>query len=261
MSTTYLAQGIVLRRRDYREYDRLVSIYTDHYGKIEAVARGVRKPASKLAGHLEPFSYSSFMLATGRVFDVLATSVKLSSFRIPQTDLLSFGLASYFFEAVERLTRQRLPDPALFHLQVNYLTLFEESLDVHAGSAVFQRILLTTHFLMQLLHRLGFAPSLDHCVFGHERLAAGSHVFCARHGGVSCRRHIPPAELGRPVSEQTIAILRLMGDGHLEPLRMIAQTQESLREVTKTINELIMVHLGEPLASRAFVRQVLPHVV
>src|SRR5690606_7475011 len=102
MAGTYLTSGIVLRRRDYKEFDRLYTLYTEDYGKIEAIARGSRKITSKLAGHLEPMSYSSFMLATGRAFDVLATSVRISSFKFPHNDLLAFALANYFFEAVDK---------------------------------------------------------------------------------------------------------------------------------------------------------------
>ncbi|MFH1171548.1 MAG: DNA repair protein RecO, partial [bacterium] len=221
MSSTYLAQGIVLARHDYREVDRIVTIFTDEYGKIDAVARGVRKPLSKLAGHLEPFSYSSFMLATGRTFDVLATSVKLSSFRIPQSDVLSFALATYFFEATDRLTRQRQPDRALFGLLVRFLELFEASLDPHGGSPAFQRVLLTEFFLFRLIHHLGFAPLLDRCALGKELLGTDDLAMSTAHGGFVCREHRTGNSTAQAISPQTVEILRLMADGHLEALRFV----------------------------------------
>ena len=257
MSSTYLAQGIVLKRRDYREYDRIVTIFTDEYGKIDAVARGVRKPLSKLAGHLEPLSYSSFMLATGRVFDVLATSVKLSSYRIPQNDVLSFALATYFFEAVDRLTRARQPDAPLFRLQVRFLELFEEHLDPYGGPAQFQRILLTAFFLLQLLQRLGFAPSLDRCVIGHETIGTENLGLSSTNGGLVCAAHRRVGETAHPLSPQAVEMLRLMADDHLDALRFTTGTRVLVAETVRAINTLITYHLGEPLASRAFVRELL----
>lgn len=255
---TYLAQGIVLKRRAYREHDRIVTIMTDAYGKIDAVARGVRKPTSKLAGHLEPFSYSAFMFATGRVFDVLATSIKQSSFRIPQTDLLSFGLVSYFYEAVDVLTRPRLPDRELFHLLVSYLHDVEESLDPHGGSPVFQRILLTELYLVQLIKHLGFAPLLDQCVIGHEPFVTSDGLSMSlRHSGLVCERHRPSDETPIPLKRQTVEVLRLMNDGHVEALRFIEQSSESLQEATRSVNDLLTHHIGAPLAARSFVRSLL----
>lgn len=257
MSSTYLAQGIVLKRRDYREYDRIVTIFTDEYGKIDAIARGVRKPLSKLAGHLEPLSFSSFMFATGRVFDVLASSVKLSSYRIPQSDVLSFALATYFFEAVDQLTRPRQPDAPLFQLQVRFLELFEEHLDPYGGSAQFQRILLTAFFLLQLLQRLGFSPSLDRCVLGHERIGIHDLGLSTAHGGLVCAEHRRLGETTHPLSPQSVEMLRVMADGHLDALRFTTGTHATVAETVRAINTLITYHLGEPLASRAFVRELL----
>jgi DNA repair protein RecO (recombination protein O) len=257
MSTTYLALGVVLKRREYREVDRIITIFTDEYGKIDAIARGVRKPLSKLAGHLEPFSYSSFMFATGRTFDVLATSVRRSSFQIPQTDLVSFALASYFFEAADRLTRPRQPDVAVFQILVEFLERFEASLDPHGGTPVFQRILLTEYFLFRLIQHLGFSPSLDRCSYGKEFLPPQPCVLSASHGGLVCSVHRQHTEHAVPISAQSVEILRLMADGHLEAIRFIRRTRATLSEIARAMNTLITYHIGEPLASRSFVRSVL----
>ncbi len=60
---TRLVKGIILRKQDYRESDRLFVIYTDELGKISAVAKGARKIKSKMAGHLELFHVINLMVA------------------------------------------------------------------------------------------------------------------------------------------------------------------------------------------------------
>ena len=55
-SRSYRAQGIVLRHVEVGEADRILTLYTLEYGKVQAIAKGVRKLRSRKAGHLEPFS-------------------------------------------------------------------------------------------------------------------------------------------------------------------------------------------------------------
>lgn len=256
MSGTYLTNGIVLRRRDYREVDRVVTVLTEEYGKIDAVARGVRKIVSKLAGHLEPFSYASFMLARGRVFDVLATSVKRSSYRIPQTDLTAFALTSFVFEAVDRLTRPNQPDRQLFYLLLDYLEAIENELEVHGGSPAFQRLLLTLYFLFQTLAQLGYMPAVERCVVGKEELVMHDVVFSAQHGGLVCATHRSPTDAAQPLSAQAIAMVRLMADGELDALRFVKRNDESLQEVGRLLNSIVVYQLGEPLRSTPYIAQL-----
>ena len=55
MSQTYTTEGIILKRKDYQENDRLFTIYSKDYGKIDLIAKGTKKISSKLNSYLEPF--------------------------------------------------------------------------------------------------------------------------------------------------------------------------------------------------------------
>src|SRR3954464_9254247 len=66
------AIGIVLRRYNLGESDRILVVYTRERGKIRVIAKGVRRTASKLAGHLEAFSHVNLLLAQGRELDVIS---------------------------------------------------------------------------------------------------------------------------------------------------------------------------------------------
>lgn len=59
----YKTAGIVLRQRKLGEADKVLTILTPNLGKLDAVAKGVRRPTSKLAGHVEPLTHSSFLVA------------------------------------------------------------------------------------------------------------------------------------------------------------------------------------------------------
>ncbi len=70
-SRLYRTDSVVLRRQDLGEADRIVTIFTPGYGKLRAVAKGVRKPSSRKAGHLEPLARSNLLIAKGRELDII----------------------------------------------------------------------------------------------------------------------------------------------------------------------------------------------
>lgn len=257
MSSTYLTDGVVLARRDWREYDRLITLYTEKYGKVETVARSVRKITSKLAGNLEPMTYARFMLARGRTFDVVASSVKQSSFQIAQNDLGAFALASYCVEVIDRLTRPNLPDHDLFVLLVGYLDELERDVARRDGSPVFQRLLLTEFFLLRILHQLGFLPALETCAAGHEALSHAALWFSFAHGGLVCDAHHGDDHTAQRIQPQVAEILRLMSDGELEPIRLIKRDDRSAAEIGYALNTFITHIAGEPMRSEQYFLSIL----
>lgn len=68
---TYRTRAIVLKRRDQGEADRVLTVFTPNMGKRTVMARGVRKTASRKAGHLEPFTYTALLMAQGKTWDVV----------------------------------------------------------------------------------------------------------------------------------------------------------------------------------------------
>ncbi|MFN2162508.1 MAG: DNA repair protein RecO, partial [Candidatus Promineifilaceae bacterium] len=55
---TYRTEAIVLKRSDFGEADRLLTLYSKEFGKIRAIAKGARKPQSRKTGHVELFMRS-----------------------------------------------------------------------------------------------------------------------------------------------------------------------------------------------------------
>ena len=62
----FKTQAIVLRQRKLGEADKIVTLFSAQRGKLDAVAKGVRRTKSRLAGHLEPLTLGSYLLAEGR---------------------------------------------------------------------------------------------------------------------------------------------------------------------------------------------------
>ena len=67
----YRCEAIVLSRVDFGEADRVITVYSRQHGKLRLVAKGARRPLSRLGPHLEYFWRSQLMLVKGRDLDVV----------------------------------------------------------------------------------------------------------------------------------------------------------------------------------------------
>jgi DNA repair protein RecO (recombination protein O) len=175
---TYTTTGIILKRRDVGEGDRIYSIYTKDHGKIEAVAQGACKIKSKLAAHLEPLSRGEFMFAAGRRFERLIQARVQENFTPLKNDLKLLGQACFMAEVLDLLTKPSEKDPRIFELLERSFLILKESQ---------QSTNLEQIFTVKLLQFLGFELILDHCVFCKKELVNPLSVTIdALRGGVLC---------------------------------------------------------------------------
>lgn len=183
-------EAIVLRTLRYGEADLIAHVYTRHDGRRGVIAKGARKPRSRLGARLEPFLALNLQLvegrgdlATVRGVDVIAAHDSLrSSWRAQQVGAAALDLVS-------RITVEHQPSESLYHLLRNFLDLLDSTAgrtppagdgDEQRGSA------MLVAFQLKLLHVVGIAPQLAACVrCGDED--AGIAAFSAADGGVVCR--------------------------------------------------------------------------
>lgn len=99
----YSTEAIILRRTNYGEADRVLSVLTPERGKVSAIAKGVRKPKSKLAGGLELFALCTVTIMSGRGELGLITSARMERFYnniLKDYDRMQFG-----YEAIKLINR------------------------------------------------------------------------------------------------------------------------------------------------------------
>jgi DNA repair protein RecO (recombination protein O) len=116
MSRTYKTEAIILKRLNLGEADRILTAYTKHYGKIKALAKGVRKIASRKGGNVESFNHVTLFLAKGKNLDIVTEATAMATFSHLRKDLLKVGLAFYFCELVDKLTPEGQANRRVFEL-------------------------------------------------------------------------------------------------------------------------------------------------
>ncbi len=207
---TYKTKAIILSSHPYGEHDRIISFFSDAFGRIEARARGVRKIESKLAGHLEPFISTELLLANGRRWDILAGSRMRDSRMGIRVDVVKSAAASVCVEAVKRGTRPFLRERGVYELLDRALVRLERA----AGRG---EEMLAARFVWELVARVGFAPEMRRCINCKQPLSSGR--FSHEGGGVLCEPCAPCDVFADEVSERALRALR----AGVEPLDATAQ--------------------------------------
>ena len=80
-SRIYKSEGIIVKQIPLGESDKIITIITSKGLKIRAVAKGVRKPKSKLSGTIDLLNLVSVSVARGRNLDILSEAYALETFR------------------------------------------------------------------------------------------------------------------------------------------------------------------------------------
>jgi DNA repair protein RecO (recombination protein O) len=112
----------VLRRQDFGEADRVLTLYSPTLGKVRAIAKGVRRPKSRLGGNVELFTHVNVLVAQGRNLDIVTQAQAVLPFHGIRDDLWKAAYASYAAELVDRFTEERLENRAIFELLLEVLT-------------------------------------------------------------------------------------------------------------------------------------------
>ena len=146
MARSYRTEGVILKRINIGEADRILTIFTKHYGKIRVIAKGVRKLTSRKGGNVELFNQIILFVHRGRNLDILSEVEILNSFKAWRKNLVKVGTAYYFCELIDKLTADGQANQAVYKLLVDSLGQIDEE-----GLSK-----LVRGFEEQLLDELGF---------------------------------------------------------------------------------------------------------
>lgn len=244
---TYSASAIVLRRIDLGEKDRIMTIYTREQGKLAAVAKGARGPASKLAGSSEPFTYCRFFIATGRDLDVLTQADIKESFPNVKHSISGIAYAVYLMELVNSFVDDRQPNPELFDTLLSAMYIMESGADPEITARYFE---------LQLLAILGYEPHFDTCLRCNKAIGKEKVAFSPSLGGVVCQEcGIPPAD-AILVPGAMVSYARALKNAEPQKIKDMKFPKAALKDLAITLKWHIRYRLEHELRSVDFIDEI-----
>ncbi len=239
----YKTTAIVLRQRRLGEADKIITLFTPNLGKIDAVAKGVRRTRSKVAGHVEPLTYTAFLVARGRELDIITQAQSIEAFSELREDLERTSRGLYAAELVDRFTPERQENFQVFRLLLETLRrlTMEERLDI-----------TLRYFEMRLLGYLGYQPQTKECVLCSGTLTPVVNGWSAEAGGVLCPECARKAPMSRPLTVNALKLMRLLQRDDFAAVAKVHTAPPLEAELERHLREYILYVLERDVRSTRF---------
>ena len=240
-------EGIVLKVRDFGEADRILTVLSGSEGKFEALARGARRPRSRLVGVTQQFAQVNLLLFRGRNLDTISSAELVSAHSNLWADVIKMAYASYVAELVDKMTGEREHNDQLY-------SLVAAAFDTLDSGAPSPRVAALA-FEIKFMTASGFLPELGQCVvcgapaeqgvwFGPE---AGGLV-CGR-----CRPTLSDAVGFGPAARETARLLLALA---YDRVGVLKPREDTLDELEKAFRAYVDQRVERKLHSLDFIRDL-----
>ena len=232
---TLRTEAIVLKRSNFGEADRLLTLYTRESGKLRAIAKGARKPQSRKTGHVELFMRSRFMLAEGRALHIITQAEMIDAYPALREDLVRTTYASYLVELLDRFTVEEDTNQDIYHLLSSALGWLEDADDIRLPTRTYE---------LRLLGLTGFQPQLFQCVSCDEPIQEQDQFFSAESGGLLCPDCRHADRSARPISAISVKVLRYLQTRSWDTVKTL-QLKRPLHTELETIMHYYLTYILE----------------
>lgn len=246
--TIHEAEAIILRQYPLSDSDRIIVCLTREYGKIRAVARGVKKLESRLAACLEPLSHSriEFYLREGRDLGQIRSADIIQAYLGGRPGLKRVCAYNYFAEIADELVQENQPNGLMFRLLLRTMA---------AGNKHGINDLLLRYFEVWCLKLNGLFPNYAYCsncgkcvkddvFFAYVEIGQPKCEECAQGYGL---------KIGSVASRLLTLIIKLPPEAFI----LSPTTQEAALEIERLTQGLLAHHLERRFKSYQILQEVL----
>lgn len=220
-------EGIVIRTMPYGESHKIVTLLTEEAGKITVMARGAKKPRSKLAAVTQPFTHGAFLVRKGRGMGTLSQGEPIESMRFIRENLEATAYASYVVEIIDKLTDQDERVSGIY-------TLLNEAL--HAINEEYDAEAITLFVEWKMLRVGGIHPTLHACA--NCGATDGEFGFSFQYIGFLCHRCF---HLDRYMVRLSPTHIKLIRTFYTVPIHRVGnltlkkETKHLMKKIVRTI--------------------------
>jgi DNA repair protein RecO (recombination protein O) len=226
---SFRTDALILKRRDFGEADRLLTILTPRYGKLDVIAKGARKPTSTKTGHVELFTRADLLIHRGRDLGIVVQAEVRQPYLPLREDLQRGAYAGYVVELADRFTTSGDEDLTRVY------TLLDDTLRRLCTDSDLR--LAVRYYEVHLLDAAGFRPELHECVISRETIQPEDQYFSYADGGVVRPEHAIRSTGFVPIPMVTLKVLR-----HLQ--RSAYAQVQALQIAPALHNDLERITLG-----------------
>ncbi|RKU22628.1 DNA repair protein RecO [Candidatus Poribacteria bacterium] len=248
-------QAIVIRTFPLQEFHKIITFYTPDFGKVKAVAYGVKSPKSRLGGSLELLNHGTllFQHRENRELQNITDFNLIDGFDAIRSDFTRITYGCYFAELVDSITSEGIASPEIFNLlHTTYQAL------VHADDVP----LLARGFEIKFLDCAGYGPELSRCVHCGSAIKSGTTdkfgiAFSVRYGGVFCGECKNRDGAAFTIAPGSCELLKVLRRSEWERFNRIRASTRNHQELKRLLGNFIEYHTERKLKSLKFIENVL----
>ncbi len=200
MSLYYRTKGIVFKKDDRAEADRVFTIFTHDFGKLEVVARAIRKINSKLRAGIDVFHLSEIEFIQGKFYKTLTDSAAIERFKNISQDPEKLNISRKIAELIDCYINGQEKDEDIFNLLNETLAKLNSQTDPS---------LIYHYFFWNFFSILGYRPEIYKCAACQEKLNPYSIYFSNKEGGVICKNCLGADKQAEKINSDVVKVLRL----------------------------------------------------
>lgn len=236
----YRTQGFIFKKENRGESDQLFKIYTKDFGKIEVLAKGIRKISSKLRPAAEIFYLSEIEFIQGKTGKTLTDTILIDKFSKLRQDLKRLTIARKIGDLLEDFLKEQEPDKKIWKLTLGTFRELNNFL-----LSIEKCYLLYYYFFWNLVSALGYRPELYYCLLCQKKLKPEKIYFNPEEGGVVCQNCSKKIKKLIEIRTETIKILRLAAEKDFKFFLKIKTAREHLKDLKEISDNYEKFLLGQ----------------
>ena len=178
----YVTEAINLKSYNLNDADKIIVMYSKDNGLIKGVAKGIKKPKSKLGARMDSLVANSLQLLKGRSMDTIIQAQTVNNFRQTRENIDKLMLSSYISEIV-----MNLGEGSESASQEIYELLYKALNRISSAVEKKDALIATIKFQLKILLIMGFCVELDTCLCCRERVLDEEMYFSSKMGGIICK--------------------------------------------------------------------------
>ncbi len=244
----YKDKAIVLRSINYSENDKILTLFGEHSGRFNVIAKGVRKLSGKNRAACQLFVCGDFLLNTGRSLDVVVQAAALEQFASIGRDLNKYAYANYLCELTYLLLPERENNERVFKLLLKTMRRLDEGCSR----------LLVSQFELKILSLMGYQPQLQHCCNCGREADHNPVILSYAQGGIVCSDCTDIQDKIIKIDLGTVSVLKYLLNSEVGRTDVLHLNMDQMNVVSYVTGELVVWCLGRHIKSLDFLRDLPP---
>lgn len=249
----FTTNAIVIRSFHYGESDKIVTFFTQDFGRLKAIIKGARRSRKRFQNALDLFSHLRLLffdregmgLVRGESGDILNSFPKI------REDLKKIFYGNYFLELVNEMAGEREASPEAFDLLLSFLLILEKMEPKEEQLRMFE---------IRMLSLFGYRPNMRRCGLckkDWEDLKEVPILFSSEKGSLVCEVCSKGLNNLLPLSLGTARLIEGISQMELPKIHRLRFTSLALSESRELLPKFITYQLGKEMKSLKALRTIL----